>query len=253
MGYSEDEIFAVLNESEQARKRRQKLAKVTETVAAYHLREMKDLQAREKLATWRRMNGFDRVADGEDNWFHCSRSLPPTPEEFVASLWSEVNALKAAISMPVRGGSSWQEFKRNLIRKIERDEVSDEDFALVKHIVERRGRDAAQVTITPVDTVQYCSPCPQILEPSSDVRVCMNKNYEGRMDPERDDPERDELESPSAGTGLETPGQQCPPNEGTWEKGRTIADGYLLLAWDRTRGEASLHQRNTLVNEPGQL
>ena len=32
----------VLNESEQARKRRQKLAKVTETVAAYHLREMKD-------------------------------------------------------------------------------------------------------------------------------------------------------------------------------------------------------------------
>ena len=35
------------------------------------------------------------------------------------------------------------------------------------------------------------------------------------MDPERAmDPERGELESPSAGTGLETPGQQCPPNEG---------------------------------------
>ena len=51
MGYSEDEIFAVLNESEQDRKRRQLLAKVTETFSAYHLREMKDLQAREKLAT----------------------------------------------------------------------------------------------------------------------------------------------------------------------------------------------------------
>ena len=36
------------------------------------------------------------------------------------------------------------------------------------------------------------------------------------------DPERGELEPPSAGTGLETPGQQCPPNEGTWKKGRTI-------------------------------
>ena len=36
-----------------------------------------------------------------------------------------------------------------------------------------------------------------------------------------------ELESPSAGTGLETPGQQCPPNEGTREKGRTTADGFL--------------------------
>ena len=70
MGYSKDEIFAVLNESEQARKCRQNLAKVTETVSAYRLREMKALQAREKQATWRRMNSFDRVADGEDSWFH---------------------------------------------------------------------------------------------------------------------------------------------------------------------------------------
>ena len=132
------------------------------------------------------MNGFDRVADGEDNWFHGPRSLPPTPEEFAASLWSEVNALKAAISTPVRDGSSWQELKRNLIQKIERDEVSDEDFARIKRIVERRDRDAAQVTATPVDTVQYCSPRPQTPEPSSDVRVCMKKNNEGRMDPERD-------------------------------------------------------------------
>ena len=48
------------------------------------------------------------------------------------------------------------------------------------------------------------------------------------------DPERGELEPPSAGTGLETPGQQCPPNEGTWEKGRTIADGYLLVGMGST-------------------
>ena len=95
--YSEDEIFAVLVESEQDIKRRQVLAKVTETVAAYRL-----LRALEKLATWRRMNGFDRVADGEDNWFHGPRSLPPIPEEFAADLWSEVNALKDAISMPAR-------------------------------------------------------------------------------------------------------------------------------------------------------
>ena len=57
--YSEDEIFAVLHESEQDRKRRRLLAKVTETVAAYRLRQMEDLQARKKLATRRRMNGFD--------------------------------------------------------------------------------------------------------------------------------------------------------------------------------------------------
>ena len=100
MEYSEDEIFAVLNESEKARKRRQILAKVTETVAAYRLQQMKDLQAREQLATWRKMNGFDRVADGEDNWFHGPLSLPPTPEEFTESMWSEMNALRDAISMP---------------------------------------------------------------------------------------------------------------------------------------------------------
>ena len=41
------------------------------------------------------------------------------------------------------------------------------------------------------------------------------------------EPKVKELESSSAGTGLETPGQQCPPNEGTWETGRTTADGFL--------------------------
>ena len=40
MEHSEDEISAILNESEQARKHRQKSAKVTETVTAHHLREM---------------------------------------------------------------------------------------------------------------------------------------------------------------------------------------------------------------------
>ena len=59
MGYSEDEIFAVLHESDQDRRRRRVLAKVVETAAAYRLREMNDRQAREKLATGRRMNGFD--------------------------------------------------------------------------------------------------------------------------------------------------------------------------------------------------
>ena len=61
---------------------------------------MKYLQALEKLATWRRMNGFDRVADGEDNWLHGPRSLPPTPQEFTASMWSDLQELKDAISMP---------------------------------------------------------------------------------------------------------------------------------------------------------
>ena len=39
--YSEEEISVVLGESEQARKHKQKLAKVTETVEAYRLSEKK--------------------------------------------------------------------------------------------------------------------------------------------------------------------------------------------------------------------
>ena len=123
--------------------------------------------------------------------------------------------------------------------------LPDEELAVIKRYVEKRSREAAQVTVTPVDTVQYCSPSPQTPEPSPDV--CVNlENNEGRMDPERG-----ELEPPSPGTGLETRGQQCPPNGWTWEKGRTIADGYLLVGMgsnqrgkhffthDGTRGHAS--------------
>ena len=101
---------------------------------------------------------------------------------------------------------------------------------MIKRYVEKRSCEAAQaqVTVTPVDTVQYCSPSSQTPEPSPDVCVKLENN-EGRMGPERG-----ELEPPSASTGLKTPGQQCPPNEGTWEKGRTIADGYLLVGMGST-------------------
>ena len=111
----------------------------------------------------------------------------------------------------------------NLINAIEHGKVSDEEFAVFKRLVEKRGREATQVTVTPVDTVQYCSPSPQTPEPSPDVCFKLENN-ERRMDPERG-----ELEPPLAGTGLETPGQQCPPNEGTWEKGRTTANGFLTV------------------------
>ena len=61
---------------------------------------MKELLAYEKLATWRWMNGFDRVVEGETNWFHGYRSLHPTPEQYTASLRFELQKLKDANSMP---------------------------------------------------------------------------------------------------------------------------------------------------------
>ena len=95
--------------------------------------------------------------------------------------------------------------------------LPDEELAVIKRYVEKRNREAAQaqVTVTPMDTVQRCFPCPLDPEPSSSVYVKL-ENTEGKMGPELE-----KLESPSAGTGLETPGQQCPPNEEMWETGRT--------------------------------
>ena len=106
------------------------LAIVIETVQAHRLQTMRHLLTSEKLETWRRMNGFDRVPDGEDNWFHGTRSLPPTPAGNAADLWCEVSALKDAISMPRQKVS-------NLIDAIEQGKVSFEEFAILKRLVEK--------------------------------------------------------------------------------------------------------------------
>ena len=222
-GYSEREIIAVLVESNQDRKRRRMLAIVTKTVEVHRLQKIRDLLTFEKLASWRIRNGFDRIADGKDNWSHGPRSLPSTPAEYTADLWCKVNELKDAISMPKQKVS-------NLINAVEQGKVSDEEFVILKRLVEKRGREAAQVTVTPVDTVQHCSPCPLNPAMPPDVRMRLESN-EGKMDPELK-----ELESPSTGTGLETPGQQCLPNEGTWDQGRTIPDGYSLVSMGSNQG-----------------
>ena len=48
-------------------------------------------------------------------------------------------------------------------------------------------------------------------------------------------PELEKLESSSASTGLETPGQQCPPNEGVWETGPITANGFSTAGVDSSK------------------
>ena len=55
------------------------------------------------------------------------------------------------------------------------------------------------MTVTPVDTVQYCSLCSLNPEMPPDVHGNMEQKDEGKMNPELK-----ELEPPSPGTGLET-------------------------------------------------
>ena len=127
----------------------------------------------------------------------------------------------------------WQK-TRELLDGLKGD-LPDEELATIKRYVERRSCEAAQVTVMPVSTAQHCIPRSLNPEIPSDVYVSMEEKDEDRMNPEPT-----ELETPSAGTGIETPGQQCPPNEGTWETGRTIADDYLPVGMgSNQRGDIS--------------
>ena len=214
--YSDEELTAMLVEAVEASKHARKRGRVMGIVAAHRLKQMRTLLMYEELATWRRDNGFDRVEDVDH------RSLPPTPEQYYAGLWLEVNALKDAISMPLQ--------LLKLFNAIEQDTLSDEEYATLKRCVETRDRDAAQVTVTQVSTVQQCSSIPKTPEPPPDVCVNLENNVDEM------DPGMEELTSSSTSTGLNTPGQLSPPNEGVWETGRIIADGILTAGVNSSQG-----------------
>ena len=234
--YSDKELKAMLEESKEASNHSRKLGRVMGIVADNRLQQLKHFQAREQLATWRRTHGYDR----DDSWMHGTRPLSLV--ELTANLWSEMNALKDAISMP-------RQKVRNLISAIEQGKVSDEESAMLKRLVEKQDRDAVHATAAQVDTAKYRSPRSLTPEISIGTRICMESN-EGEMDPEQT-----ELEPPSesAGTGLETPEEKCPPNGETCETGRTIADSYLLVGMGSNQGETPLHLRNAMAREPTEL
>ena len=214
--YSDEELTAMLVEAVEASKHARKRGSVMGIVAAHRLKQMRTLLMYEELATWRRDNGFDRVEDVDH------RSLPPTPEQYYAGLWLEVNALKDAISMPLQ--------LLKLMNAIEQDTLSDEEYATLKRCMEKRVRETAQVTaVTRDNTVQPCSLCSP--NPDRPSGVLCNLENEGTMSQELE-----ELTSTSTSTGLNTPGQLSPPNEGVWETGRIIADGILTAGVNSSQG-----------------
>ena len=145
MKYSEDDISAMIAESREARKHLRKLGRVMKTVATHRLKELRHLHAVEKLATWRRAYGFDRIEDGGAHWVHGP--LSPTPEQITASMWSDPNAFKDEISMSGKYRS--RQKVKSFTNEIRQGTVSftDEEFARLKPFVERRGRDAAHYCV----------------------------------------------------------------------------------------------------------
>ena len=217
-GWTEEEVFGICFESERERNRRRLQA----IVCDHHLKQVKEFLLYNELAIWRRENGFDRVEAVEKNWFGDHRSLPPTPEKYYAGLWAEVDVLKETISMLAR--TPWQktaEFVDGLKGKL-----PDWELAEIKRYVEKRCRKKAQtqaqMIAKPVATVQqHCSPISPNPDMPSDAFVKLENN-EGTMSQELE-----ELTLSSAGTGLETPGQQGPPNEGTLKQRQATANGFL--------------------------
>ena len=122
---SDEELTTILDKAGEASKHARKLGRVMKIVAAHRLKHMRVFLAYEELAIWRGENGFDRVVEGEESCFYVHRSLPPTLEQYYAGLWSEVNALKDAISMPRQKVSK-------LINAIEHGKLSDAEYATLK-------------------------------------------------------------------------------------------------------------------------
>ena len=172
-GWTEEEVFGICFESERERNRRRLQA----IVCDHHLKQVKEFLLYNELAIWRRENGFDRVMEGKESCFyHVHRSLPPTPEEYYASLWLEVDALKDAISIPAESRPRQKDSMDELLAKFE--------YAEIKRRMDKRCREEeqAQMTVKPVGTVQrYCSPCSPNPDRPSDV--CFNlENNEDEMD-----------------------------------------------------------------------
>ena len=132
--------------------------------------------------------------------------------------------------MPAR--TPWQktaEFVDGLKGKL-----PDWELAEIKRYVEKRCRKEAQAqaqmtAVTRDDAVQHCSPISPNPDTPSDV--CLHLENEGTMSQELEG-----LTSSSAGTGLETPGQQGPPNEGTLEQRQTTASGFLTAGVNSSQG-----------------
>ena len=57
--------------------------------------------------------------------------------------------------------------------------MTDEEFAILKQLVEKRSREAEQVTVTLVSSAQHCISRPLVPEISSDVHKNVKETDEG--------------------------------------------------------------------------
>ena len=154
-------------------------------------------------------------------------------------MWAHVNASKKEIS-PLEKEKSEQRVK-SFLNDLEQRAASftDEQLAMLKRIMEKRGRAAAYTIVAPIGTAQLSNLRSRCSGISFDVRICTEELIEGKMEPELG-----ELESSSAGMSLEAPGQQCLSN---WEMERTTVDGCLLVDGSLPLGETTFFLKELVI------
>ena len=252
MNFTESDIRVMLSESREACKRIRKLSMLRKTVATHRLKKLRYFCAVEKLAAWRRSNGFDRCDVHDGQWIHSP--LPPTPEETTASMWVDLGALRKEVSTSEKYRSKQR--VESFLNELEQGTASltgEELARLERMIIEERGRAAAHVVVAPIDTAQPSNHRSRCLEISFDVHICMEGNTKGRMDPESGELKpslagTDQLESPSADTGFEALGQQCLSN---WEMEQTsTGDGCLLVGVRSNLGENMFSLAELVIGLP---
>ena len=245
--YSDEELKTMLDKAREASKHSRKLGGVMGIVTAHRLHQMKDLLTFEKLATWRRMKGFYRVADGEDSWLQGPRSLSPTPEDYATDSWCKVNDLKSAISMPAKS-RPWQkamDFVDGLKGKL-----PDEELAVIKRYVEKRSREAAQAQVTLRRLIPYSTVAPAHKLPN------LRQMYVSSWRTTREGWTRSEASSNHHRLVrvLKRPDSSAPRTRGRGRKDEPSLTAIRLLVWDRTKGETFLHpRRNAWTREPSEL
>ena len=98
-------------------------------------------------------------------------------------MWADENALKKEILLSEKKRS--EQSIDIFLNKIEG--CTNEELARIERIImERRGRAAAPAIVAPIGTAlaQPSNPRSRCSGISFDVRVCMEENIEGKMDPD---------------------------------------------------------------------
>ena len=157
----------------------------------------------------------------------------PPRRKKLTSMWADVNALIKKLSLSEKERS--EQRIDNFLNGLEQQAASftDEQFARLKRIMDRRGRAAPHGIVVPIGTtlVQPSNPrlrC-SVISFNTSISVCTDERTEDKMEPELG-----ELESSPAGTGLEAPGQQSLSN---WEMEQTTVDGCLFVDGSSDLGE----------------